>query len=243
MSNRESSPWNELISSAHVWTVCPDTLGAAAIEDWLRHWLSADELAHHDELQTELLRRDYIAARALCRATLSHYTGVEPADWKFAARARGKPVIDRPAGLNSLRFNLTHTDGLVACVASRAGDVGIDAEEISKAIRNAAWARDYLSHAEQQSLDMLPAEQRTAWVVAQWVLKEAYLKGRGTGLSLAPQRFTVERDVEGTPLPLGDWQLTLHSPTPQHLAAVAVRRRSDSGPIEVSWFSGWSGSQ
>ena len=238
MSTRESSPWNELLSAAHVWTVVPEALPAATLEECRRHWLAADELAHHDELPTELLRRDYVATRALCRAALSHYTGIDPADWKFVARACGKPVIERPARFKSLRFNLTHTDGLIACVASRAGDVGIDAEEISRAIRNAAGAWDFLSPVEQKHLDTLPAKQRTGWVVAQWVLKEAYLKGRGTGLSRAPERITIERNDQGEPLPVGNWQLTLHSPTPQHLAAVAVRRK-DEGAIAIQWFSRW----
>ena len=93
-------------------------------------WLSADEAEHLRRLKSEAPRREYLATRVLCRATLSRYVGVDPAHWRFCAGRNGKPRIAGPRGFVSLRFNLTHTRGLVICLVTRTGEVGVDAEEI-----------------------------------------------------------------------------------------------------------------
>ena len=81
------------------------------------------------QFPTERQRHDYLTARVLCRATLSRYAPVHPSEWKFEKGAYGKPRIAAPAGFESLHFNLTHTEGLMIFLVSRAGEVGIDAEK------------------------------------------------------------------------------------------------------------------
>ena len=67
---------------------------------------------------------------------------------------------------------------------------------------------------------------RTTWFLRQMGSEEAYLKGRGMGLALSPDRFTIELDDNGQPLPLGNWRFALHRPSPRHVAAAAIRRHS-----------------
>jgi 4'-phosphopantetheinyl transferase len=167
---------------------------------------------------------------------LSRYTGVAPVDWKFVKSAHGKPSIAEPAEFSSLQFNLTRTDGLIVCLVSRAGEVGVDAEETSRPVDIAQVARHFFSAKEQASLAACAPERRGKRFFEQWVLKEAYLKGRGTGLSETPPMLTIELGNDGRPMPVDDWQLALHDPSPQHVAATAIRARRGAPAIPISWF-------
>lgn len=115
---------------------------------------------------------------------------------------------------------------------SRSGEIGVDAEETSLPVEIDQVAKHFFSVAEQQWLAELPDERRKAGFYEQWVLKEAYLKGLGTGLAQSPESFTIGRGENGQPLNCGNWQFALHRPTPRHVAAVALH---GSEPMHVEW--------
>lgn len=227
--------WNDLREAVHVWMAFIDRL-PAGWEERCSAWLSPDERARQSQLATPELRRENLATRALCRATLSHYTGVDPAVWVFVAGEGGKPAIAEPAAFASLRFNLTRTRGLASCAVTCAGEVGVDVEETSLEIDAERVARHCFSPDEQTAMNALRPHRRTVWFLEQWTLKEAYLKGRGTGLSEPPEGFAIDREADGSPRPLGEWRLSLHRPGPQHVAAVAVRVDRASAEVPVVWF-------
>jgi 4'-phosphopantetheinyl transferase len=209
----------------------------AAIQKKCSGWLTPSERQHHQKLKTPKLQHEYLAARALCRITLSRYTRVDPADWKFTTGLNGKPKIAGPAGFASLRFNLTHTEGLIICLISRAGEVGIDAEETSREVDISQVTKHFFSKIERASLEQFPPERRAIRFFEQWVLKEAYLKGKGQGLMREPNRFTIEMDAKGKPLPKGLWQFSIHRSGPHHVAATAIRPRRGIGALPVKWFT------
>lgn len=222
-SNR-SSNWDALVDEAHAWQVRPEDLAAGMPRVRGLSWLSPDERARYEQFPTQRQQHDYLTARVLCRATLSRYATVHPSEWKFEKGAYGKPRIAAPVGFESLHFNLTHAEGLMICLVSRAGEVGIDAEKTSSNIDDALIARHFFSPPEQARFGNLPVHQRPAWVFAQWVVKEAYLKGTGRGLD-TPERVTVEWGEDGQPVAIGSWQFFLYHPSPHHVAAAAVRPR------------------
>ncbi|HEX4052971.1 MAG TPA: 4'-phosphopantetheinyl transferase superfamily protein [Tepidisphaeraceae bacterium] len=228
--------WDGLVTAVHGWQSFLDHLPTESLERKCLSWLSPAERIRHKQFKTEKLRQLYLATRTLCRMTLSRYTGVSPAAWKFVKAAHGKPRIAGPAKFKSLRFNLTHTDGLVICVVTRAGEIGVDAEQTSRSVDIPQVVRHFFSAAEQAIFADLPRKQRTTWFLRQWVLKEAYLKGRGMGLALSPDRFTIELDDNGQPLPLGNWRFALHRPSPRHVAAAAIRRQRGAAPVSFNWF-------
>lgn len=175
-----------------------------------------------------------MAARALCRATLSRYTGVAPEDWRFRTEAHGKPSIAAPAAFRSLRFNLTHTEGLTICLVSCAGDVGVDAEETSRIVDIEQVARYVFTEPEHMRLAGLPVPGRTARFFEQWVLHEAYCKGTGTGLAHAAEPVAIEwGERYGT---AGDWQFSLYRPSANHVAAAAVRRTRGAASVSIRWL-------
>lgn len=176
-----------------------------------------------------------MAARALCRAALSRYAGVAPEDWRFRTNAYGKPSIDAPAAFRSLRFNLTHTRGLVVCLVSRAGEVGVDAEDVARPVDVESIARCVFSATEHMRLARLPARRRIARFFEQWVLHEAYCKGIGTGLAEAAEPVRIAwRKRHGT---AGEWQFSLYRPSADHVAAAAVRRGPGAANVPIRWLN------
>jgi 4'-phosphopantetheinyl transferase len=204
-------------------------------DQWLS-WLSTDERARYEQFLTERTREDYLAARVLCRTTLSRYTGVEPSRWRFGEGLHGKPTLVEPAHFKSLRFNLTHTDDLVICIVTRAGEVGVDAENTSHIVDVSLVGRHFLSRRQQARLASLPPHERAARFFELWVLKEAYVKAIGKGLAYAPERLTVEQDDDGQPVAIGNCQFSLYRPSSNHVAAAAVLRRDCVAPVSIDWL-------
>ncbi|HEY5095891.1 MAG TPA: 4'-phosphopantetheinyl transferase superfamily protein [Candidatus Eremiobacteraceae bacterium] len=237
MTPSARSGWHDLLATAVAWQLRPDEISPSGLQEGCSSWLSGDERSHWEKLQTERLRHEYIAARALCRATLSRYTGVDPSDWRFGRNMYGKPKITRPAEFTSLRFNLAHTAGLVVCLVSRAGDVGVDAEDTSRIVDVDQMARHFLAVRARSFLESVPTDRRNERFYEQWVLKEAYLKGIGKGIASAPERSTISFGENDQPMPIGSWTLFLHRPSARHVAAAAVRQRPESAPVTVNWLN------
>ena len=226
-----ATAWEELLSCVRVWkwdpTATPD---AVYHQHW--HWLSPAEQARHEARKTAPARAEYLAARMLTRSALSIHTGVDPAAWVFETNSSGKPAIAAPAEFIPLQFNLTHTEGLMACAITRVGPVGIDLENMSLPVDIDSIARHFFSPREREQLMRVRPELRRRIFFRLWVVKEAYLKGRGTGLSESPESFTIKLAYDGWPLPLEGWQFRMHHPTPRYAAAVAVRSEA---PVPVQW--------
>ncbi len=233
VSNRSSSS-NALLDEVHAWQVCPEELAARALRDRCFAWLSPDERTRYDQFPTKSLAHEYLTARVLCRTALSRHAGVHPSEWTFDKGLDGKPRIAGPDGFESLRFNLTHTDGLAICLVSDATEVGIDAEKTSSNVDDTLIARHFFSSSERERCGSLPMARRREWFFAQWVVKEAYLKGTGSGLD-APERITVEWGEDGQPLAIGGWHFFVYKPTSHHVAAAAVQQRGTPA-VSTRWL-------
>ena len=224
MSVDKPAAWDELLQAAHVWYWNVGSNSERVLEQRFRHWLTEAEIASIENLRVDRLRNIRFAAKVLRNLTLSHYTAVPPANWRFVPGKHGKPEVAEPSALESVRFNLTHTDGLVACIISRAREVGIDGEETSREVDFAEIAPHFFSAGEQARIANSPPERRAARFFAQWVLKEAYFKACGTGIPESPERIALDWTVDDQPLALGDWQFALKWITERHVAAAAVQR-------------------
>ena len=242
MSFAPGSAWHELLNGVDTWQLPFDDPLVRSMERHAMHWLTPDERSHHDRLAAmprQHVRGAYLAARVLCRATLSRYTGACPSDWRFRAGPHGKPAIAAPAEFAGLQFNLTHTHGLVACAVTRVGEVGVDAEETSRDVDVEQVSGHFFSPAEQAHLSRVPPAERVIRFFEQWVAKEAYLKARGTGLAEAPEGFTIAWDDDGQPLRLVDCHIALHRPDRSYVTAVAVRTPAMVGaaPLRMKWLT------
>ena len=108
-----------------------------------------------------------------------------------------------------LRFNLSHTDGLIACAVTIGREVGVDVEHIQRRLTHDVAGR-FFAPREVDDLKALPEDEQQRVFFDYWTLKEAYIKARGFGLAL----------------PLGDFAFTLAPPAPPQIAfEPALRRR------------------
>lgn len=84
MNTLAKADCDDLLAAVHVWYLCPEEQ-TPTLEAKCLPWLAPAERAHYERLATPALRRTYLAARALCRVTLSRYADadVDPAASAF----------------------------------------------------------------------------------------------------------------------------------------------------------------
>lgn len=190
------SPVSGNISGAlQLWCAYPDDLLDANAAEACLALLSEEEQAHRHRLRLERSRREYLATHALARTALSSLRQVAPQDWRFVKNAHGKPALSPDCGL---RFNLSNTAGLAVClVADAPADVGVDVEAQTRAAQAYGVAHRVFSAAEQAQLVALSGPARLDRSLSLWMLKEAYVKARGIGITLPLRGISFLFDEAG----------------------------------------------
>ena len=222
----------------HLWYVRPDRLSDERLLEAYRALLSPDELERNGRFVFPKGRHEHLVTRALVRTILSTYRpAVDPRAWDFATNRYGRPEVAAPPGRPALRFNLSHADGLIACLVAAEREVGVDVEDTTRTgLTEVAIADRYFSSTEVDELRSLPVEAQRDRFFDYWTLKEAYIKARGLGLQLSLDQFSFHL-APGRPIRISfgpairddpeSWQFELLHPTPRHRLAVAIRRRHE----------------
>jgi 4'-phosphopantetheinyl transferase len=213
-----------------VYYACCDTLESGAVERCLE-LISSDERARYQRFHFEHDRHSYLAAHALTRAVLAPLAGQPAPELQFEAGPHGRPELCQPVLSPRLRFNLSHTRGLVACAVALEHAVGVDVEHVDRRADIEQLAPAVFSERERAELLELEDADKRARFFRLWTLKEAYIKAVGKGLSLPLRSITLELPFGEQPrllfaAPLCDdgaqWWLDVHAPRPGHVLAVAL---------------------
>lgn len=231
-------------SEIHLWITRPDSIRDTALLSRYQTLLTAEESRKQQRFLFARHRHAALVTRAFLRDLLSCYADVPPADWRFAIGERGKPeIIDPPL---PLRFNLSHTMGLIICAVNLVEDIGCDVENVQRRTDPLAIARQNFSATEVEELFSLPQADQKSRFFDYWTLKESYIKACGSGIFGVPlQDFSFAIG----PHPAGrvndnirisfassidqraqDWLSWLYSPNERYRIAVSVR----STALEVS---------
>ncbi|MGB3565158.1 MAG: 4'-phosphopantetheinyl transferase superfamily protein [Thermoanaerobaculia bacterium] len=232
-----------LAHEAHVWLTYPEAISDTNIREEYRQLLSAPEIERLGEIGSVRVRHEYLVTRALVRTTLSRYVSVRPEVWEFETSAGGRPEIAVP-GASGLRFNLSHTRGVVACLVTDAIDAGVDVENLERSLDVQGLAERRFAAEEAVELGAGPAAGKQRHFFGLWTLKEAYLKACGHGIT-RPLRSVVFSLAGGERLgarldpPLEDraedWQFGLFELSSSVLMAVALARGAGPDRRIVAW--------
>jgi 4'-phosphopantetheinyl transferase len=197
--------------------------------------LSSEERERAARFHFQEDRESYLVAHSLTRGVLAELTRTKPAELTFELGSHGRPELVQPEQPGRLRFNLSHTRGMVACAVTLEHDIGVDVERIERRVEIDSLARNVFSEAEREALDRLEPTAKRRRFFELWTLKEAYIKAVGKGLSLPLRAITLELGSGQRPsirfdAPITDegteWWLDVSEPLTGFMLAVAVRARA-----------------
>jgi 4'-phosphopantetheinyl transferase len=199
----------------------------------LRPILCATERERAVRFHFERDRSRFIAARAFLRILMGYYLRKTPSAIRFGYGPQGKPfLVGEETG--DLRFNVSHSQGLALYAVTLGAEVGVDLEYSRKNMSIEEISRRFFSAQEIAALESLPQDQRQRAFLVCWTRKEAYIKARGEGLSVALDSFSVTMKpdeppaimVHDEPQETSRWSVLEVDPDPQYVAAVAVEDRN-----------------
>lgn len=213
--------------------VQPDRPEVRARMDAYRSLLTPEEREREARFFRDADRERFVVARAVARLQLSRFGTLAPRQWRFEMNGHGRPEISNlPAGAPVLRFNISHTNGLVAVAVAGDREVGVDVEWVNRGLTHDVAGR-FFAPREVADLRALPAGDQPRVFFDYWTLKEAYIKARGLGLALPLQHFAFALTPpsppsitfdEALPDDPGSWQFAQAWPTAEHRLGLAIRR-------------------
>ncbi|MCL5958370.1 MAG: 4'-phosphopantetheinyl transferase superfamily protein [Chloroflexi bacterium] len=177
----------------------------------------------------------FVVARGVLRDILGRYVGVDPSRLRFSSGSFTKPTLIEESSEWKLRFSLAHSHQLALYAVARDREVGVDVEYIRPDKADERLVEQLFSAGETARLRSLSEDARKQAFYCCWTRKEAYLKARGDGLSVALDRFEVsltpgEGEVllttPGDPDEERRWSLRELFAGPGYAAALAVEGQS-----------------
>lgn len=185
----------------HLWLCEPEKITEPLLLNRYKTWLTPEEDQKRLRYRFEKHQHQYLITRALIRSVLSHYQSIlPPQDWHFELNQWGKPNIIAEQNPDKLVFNLSHTDGLIACAITKKHQLGVDVENITREGETIKIADRYFSPREYQKLIALPVEKQNDRFFDLWTLKESYIKACGLGLAIPLDEFSFAFPSDETEL-------------------------------------------
>lgn len=193
--------------------------------------LSDSERSRADRFAFDRDRHRYIWGRAMLRTLLGNRLGLSAAGVPLIEGAQGKPELDGRAVRTRLKFNLSHSNDVVAYAFALGQDIGIDIEFRRPMDDADAIAARYFSPAENSAYLGLDIADRSLGFFNCWTRKEAFVKALGQGLgypldsfdvSLAPGEKAEILRVGNKPGRDSGWRLEAFSPASGFVAAIVV---------------------
>lgn len=226
MADGASAGWTLPTGEVHVWRASlqrpPQVLAR------MRGLLAGDEQERAERFRFERDRSRYIVGRALLRELLGRYLSIAPEELEFEYGEFGKPALR-----SGPWFNLSHSGSLALYAFSNDSEIGVDIELDDAGFSSERIAERFFSPPEVSVLRALPPDAQPSAFLACWTRKEAFIKARGDGLSLALDSFdvTLSPDVPAALVRTawcgeepGQWSMEdLSDSKAGYVAAVAMR--------------------
>lgn len=144
--------------------------------------LSNEELNEVNRLKFDKDKKVKVISRFLLRYLLSKYLRQKPEDLTFVKNSFGKISLSN-SYLSKIKFNYSHSNGIILYSFALNDDIGIDIEKINLKIEFKELAIIYFSKKEIEFMGEATSQNavvRNFYRI--WTRKEALLKALGTGL-------------------------------------------------------------
>lgn len=193
--------------------------------------LSDDERERAGHFRFKRDQNRYIVSRGILRKLLGSYVNRSPEVVDFEYGPYGKPSLGGCFAESGIRFNLSHSNDLAVYAFAVGCEVGIDIEQIQPLADLEIMAEHTFSMQEYNAWKKMPPDHRVSGFFTYWVLKEAYIKARGSGFSFPPDLFSVSAEpgekptlveVIGEPGEPGRWILECLMPRDGYIGALAI---------------------
>ena len=179
-------------------------------------WLDAAERRRLQRFEIPGPGRRFALCRAALRAVLAARLACRNERITFGAGDHGKPFAMVDGVRAEISFNVSHSGdhGLIA--VRPMGDLGIDVEQRRPRRHMDLVVGTVFTETEQAALTDAEGRDRTDLFLDFWTIKEALIKGLGTGLYTDPATFEIpavmQRGTKGSTfrfpdLPTVTWQL------------------------------------
>ncbi len=128
------------------------------------------------------------------RLLIAHVLLVEfgLSNWDLQFSAHGRPELYVKGLRSRLDVNIAHAGNLVVCAVVADGWVGIDVEPLASFNIASEIVPHYLHLTERPIFEDAGLSQKPIVAALYWVMKEAILKCRGTGLSVDPRSLRID---------------------------------------------------
>lgn len=153
--------------------------------------LSQDEQNRANSFKFFQPRKLFILARVRLRQILSLYTGILPERMVFDYGPQGKPYLLNSGGNGNITFNLSHSGEISVYAFSLNRNIGIDLEKPDRKVDFESLAKRYFSSGEYETIMDLPDGEKQKAFYRCWTRKEAYIKGKGTGIAQLLDKVSV----------------------------------------------------
>lgn len=186
--------------------------------------LAPDEQARAARFKFDRDRQRFIAARGMLRAILGAYLSRQPASLSFTYGPHGKPSLNPHDNERTIQFNVSHSHGMALYAVATTREVGVDLEAVRPMADWEDIARRFFAPQEVTDILSWPKDLQQEAFFRCWTGKEAYLKARGSGMTLSLKSFDV-RVAEDGPNALRSedshrWTLCGLSPASSYTGAV-----------------------
>jgi len=196
--------------------------------------LSPDERKRAAAFRFPHDRVRYIVRRGILRTILGAYLNADASALSFAYGPFGKPLIQGPQDYASIRFNVSHRQGMALYALSRDQDLGVDIEFPHSIPEADQISERFFSTQENAVFLSLPLHQRQEAFFRCWTRKEAFIKAIGEGFSFPLHCFDVAFEdgtksallsIKGNAERASRWILQDLRPAPNYVGALAIEGR------------------
>jgi len=177
---------------------CPTTakwvrspLDPAVFCEW-HSWLTWEERLRVSGYRRREDQHLFVARRGLARECIAREFSLEPQSIRLVSQPSGKLTWDTNDFYDvttAIDLSVSRTSEAAAVVVCRTHDVGIDIERVADLPEIETLAFQNLHSVELDFWRSLPESSRLNSYYRLWVVKEAYVKALGIGLSLAPRNI------------------------------------------------------